>query len=261
MKLLDVIRQAMSKQDNTLEIVSTQQISKNIKRIVFLDNSQKLSSQNESGYIKLPFLDAHGKQILRSYTIREVNDAQHHVVIDFVSHTNDETGFRKNRGLASNWIAQASVGDSLAYMGPGANKSVNHDADWFLFAGDMTALPAIAVNLKHLPSDAKGYAIIEIGDESDKQELDKPDDVSIDWVINTDAKHSVKKMLNAVKEKAWFNGEPYVWVASEFTSAKTLRDYFKQKEHNRKQRYVSSYWKLGETDEGNKQAKAQDGGF
>lgn len=253
----------MNKTDNTLKIVSIEQLSKNIKRIVFLDNSKKISNQHESGYVKLQFFDANGKKMLRSYTIREVDDAQHHLTIDFVTHaqTGDETTFRQNAGIASHWVAQAKVGDHLSYKGPGPNKLVNHDADWFLFAGDMTALPAIAVNLKQLPANAKGYAIIEIGNESDKQDLAKPDDVTIDWLINANANQSAKKMLNAVQQKSWFNGEPYVWVASEFNSAKTLRDYFRQKEHNRKQRYVSSYWKLGETDEGNKQAKAQDGGF
>lgn len=261
MTLFNAIKKAMNKADNTLDIVSIEQLSKNIKRIVFLDNSKKLSSQHESGYVKLQFFDANGKKMLRSYTIRKVDDAQHHVVIDFVSHAHDDTGFRQHSGVASNWVAQARIGDDITFMGPGANKLVKNDADWFLLAGDMTALPAIAVNLKQLPANAKGYAIIEIGDKSDKQDLDKPDDIAIDWVINADASQSTEKILNAVKQKAWFNGEPYVWVASEFTSAKTLRDYFKQKEHNRKQRYVSSYWKLGETDEGNKQAKAQDGEF
>lgn len=253
----------MSQHKSTLEIISTEQISTNIKRLVFLDHSQALSSQHESSHLKLLFLNDHGQQVLRSYTIRKVDDAQHHLTIDFVTHaqTGDEPTFRQNAGVASHWVAQAKVGDHLSYKGPGPNKLVNHDADWFLFAGDMTALPAIAVNLKQLPANAKGYAIIEIGNESDKQDLAKPDDVTIDWLINANANQSAKKMLNAVQQKPWFNGEPYVWVASEFSSAKTVRDYLKEKQHNRKQRYVSSYWKLGETDEGNKQAKAQDGGF
>ena len=35
--------------------------------------------------------------------------------------------------------------------GPGPKKLVDMNADWFLIAGDMSALPAISVNLEKLP--------------------------------------------------------------------------------------------------------------
>lgn len=240
------------KDDMQFEVLSNEQISKNVRRIVFADHSKSITPAHESGYLKLQFIADDGSKKLRSYTIRHVDEASHHVVIDFVKHLG---------GLAYPWAEQAHIGATLTVMGPGPTKMADNSLDWFIFAGDLTALPAIAVNLAQLPADAKGYAIIEIGDESDKQPLDKPAGIEIQWLVNPDISRSQALMLTAVEQKIWLQGTPYLWIASEFSSAKALRQYFKQEKQITKNRYVSSYWKIGESDEGNKRAKAQDGGF
>ena len=68
-------------------------------------------------------------------------------------------------------------------------------------------------------------------------------------------------MLECVKSKAWLEGTPYIWIAAEFETARTLRRHFAEERQIKKDRYISSYWKIGDTDEGNKLAKKMDGGF
>lgn len=240
-----------------LTVVSTEQISKNIKRMMFLDTSHKLTTDHESGYLKLQFTDSTGDKKMRSYTIRKVDELNHHVMIDFVTH-DIPAG---EHAPAAHWASKAKQGDTLMAIGPGANKLTDNAMDWFFIVGDMTSLPAISVNLKQLPDDAKGYVIIEVGDESDIQELEKPVHVEIEWVINSDSIHSVKHILPAVKQKEWLVGTPYIWVASEFDTARALRQYFREVHDITQNRYISSYWKQGESDEGNKRAKKRDGGF
>ena len=63
----------------------------------------------------------------------------------------------------------AQPGNRILVGGPGPRKLINTSADWILLAGDMTALPAIKINLAHLPRDAKGYVVLEVVDESDIQ--------------------------------------------------------------------------------------------
>ncbi len=69
-------------------------------------------------------------------------------------------------------------------------------------------------------------------------------------------------MLSAIANKEWLAGNPYVWIASEFDSARALRKFFKKdKAIDKNQFYHSSYWKRGVSAEGNKKAKKEDGGF
>lgn len=249
----------------TLTVTTIENLSKNLKRIVFTDNSNSLKPEHESGYLKLQFQDDNGEPIRRSYTILEVQnnqetvdaglDAAVDVSVDFVLHEG---------GFGATWAKNARIGEQITAMGPGPAKLVDTSLDWFILMGDMTALPAIAVNLKTLAQNkptATGYAIIEVLDESDIQPLIKPKGIDVEWLVNADNHQSLQKMQSAIADKTWLTGTPYVWIASEFESARGLRQFLREEKGITTDRYVSSYWKIGETDEGNKKAKKADGGF
>lgn len=236
-----------------MRVCAVEQISKHFIRFCFSAPDNTFSRANESGYLKLHFTDVTGRTCLRSYTIREVDLTRNTIIVDFVNHGDG--------GPASAWAGRAKVGDTITAGGPGPSKLVNPESDWFLLAGDMSALPAIAANIKNLPADAKGYALIEVADLSDVQVLHQPLEFEVDWLINDDPSASKQRMLNRIKEKPWLSGSPYVWVAGEFDTARALRQYFRDVKGVTTNRYISSYWKMGETDEGNKKAKQQDGGF
>lgn len=237
----------------SLRVLKIEDLSLNIRRFVFLDETHSLLKKDESGYLKLMFQNVHGEYKLRSYTIRAVVEESHHIMVDFVLHGTE--------GPASAWALNAQVDDVISAYGPGPAKLVNNAMDWFFVIGDMTALPAIAVNLRQLPASATGYALIHITDESDIQMLDAPEGIDIEWVLASDRNKVTDVMLEKVKNKGWLQGTPYVWIATEFTSAVALRGYFRSEKSIGKNAYVSSYWKLGESDEGNKKAKRTDGGF
>jgi len=136
---------------------------------------------------------------------------------------------------------------------------IHQDTDWFLLAGDMTALPAISVNLCTLSADAKGHAIIEVLTEADIQDLAAPEGISVHWVINPEPSHSHFPLAERVMQTQWLKGQPAIWVASEFNSIKVLRKYFKEeRDLDRQSLYISSYWKLGLSEEEHKQLKQQE---
>jgi len=226
----------------------------------------------EGGYIKL-ILPEEGQSIsdlpqtaliellakksvrVRSYTVRAFDAKACQLTLDFALHSNSYATL----GPACEWAKHCTVGDNIIINGPGAVKLVDNAADWFFLAGDMTALPAISVNLEQLPEDAKGYAVIEVIDEADKQNIKAPEGVDIHWVINPHPDQANTLLADKVKSLAWPEGKPNVWVASEFESMRALRRYFKQERQvARGDIYVSSYWKMGDTDEGNKAAKKID---
>lgn len=241
----------MSKTVQTLSVAVIESVTVNVKRVTFTGNLADYSIADKSGYIKLLLSDEQGNDYKRSFTIRDFCPNKQHLIIDFIVHTDG--------GPASKWLNSAKVGDTVEVVGPGAKKLVDFNADWFFLVGDLTALPAIAVNLEMLPAHSQGYAIIEVRHEDDCQSITHPDGVTVEWVVNSDNSKSAELVLNKVKTKEWLPGSPYVWVASEFESMRALRYYFKnEKAVSRDFIYASSYWKIGETDEGNKRAKKQD---
>lgn len=252
----------------TLTVINKQQLSPNMQRIILGgDALGDFPAGYEGGYIKLMLSElAHTssgpvaklvqalnskKGVMRSYSVRDFDAKSRKLTLDFVDHGDG--------GPASAWANHCNIGDKITISGPGPVKLVNNDSDWFFIAGDMTALPAISVNLEQLLADAKGYAVIEIIEEQDKQTINVPDGIEVHWVINPHPDSPNTLLADKVRSLKWLDGKPNVWVASEFETMRNLRRYFKKERLvDREDIYISSYWKMGTTDEGNKMAKKSD---
>lgn len=233
--------------------MSKQALTKNMLRIVLTgDELSHFPEGYESGYVKLNFTLSTGKKCVRSYTVRAFDLDALTLTLDFVVHGDN--------GPASAWAMSVKDGETIVVDGPGPVKLVDMAADWFLICGDMTALPAISVNLEQLPKEAKGCAVIEIANEDDKQHINLPEGIDLQWVINPHPDTPNTILSDAVMALPWGGqGRPYVWLATEFTTMRHLRRYFKQDRQVAKDNlYVSSYWKMGDPDEGHKAAKKAD---
>lgn len=191
------------------------------------------------------------KPIKRTYTVVEYRDTSNELDIDFALH--DESG------PATHFAIHAQPGDTVGIAGPSGTKLVDVTADWFLIAGDMTALPAIEANIKQLPTNASGYIIIEVQDETDKRAFDLPNSLSVQWIINPEPQAGKSRLADVVKSLAWLDGTPNVWIAGESSTVRTLRGYFaKTKQLDRKHRYTSGYWHIGQDEDAFQLVKRQD---
>jgi NADPH-dependent ferric siderophore reductase len=162
-------------------------------------------------------------------------------------------------GPAAKWANHVEVGESIDINGPGACQMVNTSADWYLLAGDMSALPAISINLSTLPDDAVGHVMLEIIHEDDRIELDLPPGMQVHWVVNPEPEAPNSVLEDTVMALPWRDGQVSVWVAGEFSASRALRQYFRHdRQIAREYMYVSCYWKIGDTDEGMKAAKRAD---
>ena len=234
-----------------LEVLATRDVTPHMRRVT-LGGAGMASFPDDqaSAYIKLIFpTPCEARPLMRTYTVRHHRDAE--IDVDFVIHD--------TAGPASQWALDTRPGDRVLIGGPGPKKLVNEQADWFLLVGDMTALPAISVNLGLLPADARGYAVIEVLDRADIQDLDKPDSLELVWVVNAEPDPDGQVLLNRVKQLDWLPGQPAVWAACEFQSMRALRAFFKQdKQVAKSHLYVSSYWKMGISEDQHKVVKNQD---
>jgi len=234
-----------------LKVHEIAQLTPNMRRITLAgEDLAEFPEDQESAYVKL-LLDHQGELVKRSYTVRSFDSVRRQLVLDFMLHGDG--------GPASAWANRASVGDPITISRPGPKKLVDFSADWFLIAGDMTALPAISVNIEQLPEDAKGYVAIEILSEADKQNFVLPDGVSLHWILNPNQNREEFPLFEKVKELEFLPGKPSMWVAGEFHTSRAIRRYLKlDRGVQRDEIYVSSYWHLGLTDSEHKIAKKSD---
>ena len=115
------------------------------------------------------------------------------------------------------------------------------------------------MNLARLPVDAKGHLVVEVISEEDMIDLEVPPGMEVHWVVNPEPEAINSVLEDTVMALPWQDGQVSVWVAGEFSASRALRQYFRHVRTVEKEyKYVSCYWKIGETDEGMKAAKKAD---
>ncbi|EMI57739.1 siderophore-interacting protein [Rhodopirellula sallentina SM41] len=79
------------------------------------------------------------------------------------------------------------------------------------------------------------------------------------WEINPSPNHDGNFLASKINALTWLDGKPSVWAACEFNSMRNLRKLFQQKHEIEKDNlYLSSYWKMGQSEEEHKTAKRID---
>ena len=234
-----------------LTVIGTERITANMHRVTLGGAGVRDFPEDcEGGYVKLNFPSPDGdRPISRTYSIG--SQRENEIDIDFALHGDG--------GPASRWAVECCRGETILVGGPGPQTLVDHKMDWFLLAGDMTALPAIRVNIDHLPADAVGYVVIEVVDEADIQPLSAPVGLEIKWLVNPNPGEDPDLLNNYVRYLPWRDGQPSVWIACEFSSMRNLRDYLRTERNlGRDNLYISSYWKYGSREDVHRVAKRED---
>ncbi|RYE09016.1 MAG: siderophore-interacting protein [Hyphomicrobiales bacterium] len=171
----------------------------------------------------------------RDYTPRSFDIQTGEVVIDFVLHGD---------GPAASWAATAKPGDTLGVGGPRGSFVVRGAYDWYLLAGDETALPAIGRRIEELPAGADVIAIIEIADASEKQSFATAANLDLRWVVRSEG----GKLVEAVRETALPQGTGYAFVAGEASASAAIREHLLGAGVNPDYLKVANYWRRGEAD-------------
>ena len=172
-------------------VVRTRRLSPTMVRVVFEAPAGFAMNGSTDSYVKLIFpravypqpldLDRIKRElpveqwpVVRTYSVRGFDPVTHELTVDFVVHGTD--------GVAGPWAAVAQPGDTLFVRGPSGAYSPDPSADWHLFAGDESALPAIAAALETLPAHARGHAVIEVPGPESRLPLAAPEGVTVTWL-------------------------------------------------------------------------------
>lgn len=184
-------------------------------------------------------LPAGDRPVKRTYTIRWLDAASRRLAIDFVVHG--------DAGIAGPWAAAAAPGDALVLMGPSGKWSPDQDADWHLFVGDDSALPAIAAGIEALHPAAVGHAYLEVDGPAEILALDAPAGLELHWLLRDgQAAGTTTLLADAVAAGPWPAGRVDAFVHGERGAMKALRDVlFKERGLARSQVSLSGYWAYG----------------
>ncbi len=247
-----------------LSVLETIRLSPHMVRVVAGGEafSKLLENEHTDRYVKLLFarpelglvppydLEALAEQlppgdlpIKRTYTVRWMDRERQLLAIDFVVHGDE--------GIAGPWAAGARPGDPLVLMGPSGAWTPKPDADWYLFAGDEAALPAVAAGLEALPEAATGIAWLEVDDEADILPLQAPAGVELRWLFRHGRPAGTTTLLaDAVAAAQWPEGRVEAFVHGERGAMKALRDVlFGQRGLDRTQVSLSGYWAYGRAED------------
>lgn len=227
-----------------LEVVSTHRLSPHLVRVrLGGDGFALFGDRPETDkYVKLKFATPppDSRPVTRTYTVRRLDHDARTLDIDFVVHGDE--------GLAGPWAATVEPGAQLSLMGPGGGYSPDPDADWYLFAGDLSAVPAIAAGLAALPDSAVGVALLEVESEDAVLELAAPAGVSVRWIVDPD--HRTERLAEAVRGIEWRDGHVDVFAHGERESMKALRRaLLDERGLERSQVSLSGYWARGRTED------------
>lgn len=175
--------------------------------------------------------------LTRIYTIRAVDVERRELWIDFLQHPTP--------GIATpgaDFARDAQPGDRLALLGPGAGNPP--EAASIFFAGDESALPAIARVAAEAPAGTRMQAIIEVQDAAEEQPLPTAGTLDIRWLHRKTYPAGAKNILAETTKAALaaVDGETFVWVACEREDVRIIRGFLKSRQHDRKRMYVAWYW-------------------
>ncbi len=201
-------------------------------------------------------LDESVRNPIRTYTVREVDQARHTVTVDFVCHG--------DAGPASRWARAAQPGDEIILVGPDARSPQSRlgidfrpgSSQHILLVGDETAAPAICSILECLPAAQDVSAFIEVPRSADVLPIAGVHSKNVTWLprghdrvgelvvpavtrwlderpeLVADAAAARTQKLEDIDvdvELLWDSpeapgaGEFYAWLAGESAVIKTLR--------------------------------------
>lgn len=261
-----------------LTVIRTEQIAPSLRRVVlggpgfaaFERNRAALPQTYTDLYGKLVFLAdgfdypepldlAVAKEqlpqeawpVLRTYTIRWVDEAAQELAIDFVVHGDE--------GIAGPWAAGAEPGDEIHLRGPNGGYAPDPSADWHLFVGDESSIPAISASLEALDAGARAIAFIEVYGPDDEIAMPTKADLELHWLHRGDAVAGTTTLLDeAVRAWTWPAGRSHAFVHGESALLKSVRPFVLNEQGvARADVSVSAYWRRGATEEGFRVWKSQ----
>jgi len=209
-------------------------------KIIFVDPALGLTPPYDLAALR-ESLPPQQRPVTRTYTLRWADEQRQQLAIDFVVHGDE--------GIAAPWAARAEPGETLTLSGAGGAYRPDPGSDWHLFAGDESALPAIASALQALPPGARGLAYLETSDPGRHLDAEVPGNVTVSWLHRPQPGGQPSLLADAVAAGPWLPGRAGVFAHGERESMKAVRAALKTRLTGGDQLSLSGYWASGRAED------------
>ena len=180
--------------------------------------------------------DGQGGGLSRRYTIRQLDNSGGRLDLDVVRH---------GHGPGALWAESVRVGDAVEIFGP-RGKTLLADAGWQLFAGDESAIPAIAEMVSALPSRTRVVALVEVQDADDEQVFESDAAVDLCWLHRLTTPAGDADLLDtALQAVAIPDADRHAYVFGESRVVRRLRDQLHGRGLQPAEVSAKGYWNLG----------------
>lgn len=238
----------MSRKVRLTQVANTYRLSPHLQRVILSGPDLiDFPSGQDGVHVKVllphpgnsrPNLEINGESpaLKRSYTIREFDDIKKQLVIDFV--------IDRHRGPATDWAAQAKIGDYLGIAGPGVRKLTDFTADSYLLIGDITAVNAVNGYAKFIPANAELRALITVPTRDDIIEMDGAEHLKITWRIEDENPTEIAESVRRIAVDMSRDSQIFIGLeARELRAVKSM--LLEELEFNRLHIHATGYWKKG----------------
>ncbi|MCX8996927.1 siderophore-interacting protein [Rhizobiaceae bacterium BDR2-2] len=173
----------------------------------------------------------------RHYTVRSIDREKGEIAVDFFMH-----GATPGPEFARN----AKAGDVVAAKGPRGRTVLREDADWHLFSGDETCLPAILHILETMPAGSRAFVFLEVRSEADIEEITSAADVTVEWVLRGDVPAGPNELILArLKTFELPEGQGQAYIIGETSNVRAQRHHLVSRGMTKDRIASEGYWRPG----------------
>jgi NADPH-dependent ferric siderophore reductase len=228
-----------------LEVTETLVLSPSMRRIRCTAPDLSALSYRPGQDLMLAIPGPAAASFRRRYTIRSFDQAAPTIDIDAVLHGD---------GPGAAWAASVQRGGRIEAIGPRGKVTVDPDADWHLFAGDDSALPASLAMAESLPTPGHALVLLEVDGAADEQQagtIDGPP-IPVHWLYRAGADPAsgvnLVAALNSIELPA---GRGHAYVAGELKAVAAMRSTLLQRGLVPDQISAKPYWRAGRSNAAN----------
>jgi NADPH-dependent ferric siderophore reductase len=223
----------------TLTVVAVRQVTPQMRRVTVRVGGAEAFEPKPGQDLVLLLPDLQGNLGRRHYTVRQYDAERKLADIDVVIHSKTSPGAR--------WALEASAGDTVQAFGPRGRNVIHPDAEWRLFVGDETCIPAIFGMIEALPPQSRAHAIIEVADENERQPAPGDGAATIDWISRSGAGASPMsaRLIERLAAYAPPEGHGHVYVLGETSTIRRQRHDLLARGFGKDQIFGEGYWRPG----------------
>jgi NADPH-dependent ferric siderophore reductase len=220
-----------------LEVVDSIPLSPGMQRLV-LTARELAGLEYQPGQDMMLMVAVDGdRPVRRRYTIRALDHARRLLTIDVVRHDD---------GPGERWIAAAGPGDRIEGIGPRGKIFLAPAADWHLFIGDDSAMPAYLAMAGAIPAGGRALLILEVPGPGGEQDVVTEADAEVIW-LHRDGRPAGEPgaLVEAAAAVTLPPGRGHAYLAGEATVVLRLRETLAARGLAPEQISPKAYWGRG----------------